>query len=166
MDFNEIDDLKKFGFTGFKKIQDLWIDSSVIPDSIGVYVIWNPFYDQAEFINPGVGGFFKGKDPNVDEEVLLQNFNPESKVVYIGKAGSLNSGSATLKSRLRQYLRFGQSKKAGHWGGRYIWQLKHHKNLMIAWRRTPTQDPRNVEIELLNMYRNQFGQLPFANLTN
>ncbi|MEP2445792.1 MAG: hypothetical protein ABJI69_01080 [Balneola sp.] len=165
MDFNDIDDLKAYGFSGFKKIQDLWINSSIIPTTMGVYLIWNPFYDRAEFLHPGVGGHFKNRNPNVMQEVLLANFNPESKVVYIGKAGSL-TGNATLQSRLRQYLRFGQGSKVGHWGGRYIWQLKHHKNLMIAWKRTPNQEPRDIEKELLQQYLSQFGTLPFANLTN
>ena len=115
IDFNDLSSLKKNGFTGFKTIHDLWNDRSDIPKEMGVYLVINPNYKNPGFINPGVGGFFKNKNPNVSIFELEHNLVPNSLVVYIGKAGS-TTGSATLYSRIGQYLRFGQSKKVGHWG--------------------------------------------------
>lgn len=163
MDFNSKNSIKENGFYGFKTVQELWENHSVIPKKKGVYLVINPTFEQTEFINPGVGGFFKGKDPNVSFDELSKNHVENSQVVYIGKAGSL-TGNATLKSRLWQFLRFGQTQDVGHWGGRLIWQLKNHPNLVFAWKDTPQTDPRSVEKELIQLFINQFGNLPFANL--
>lgn len=164
MNFNDEKDIRKHGFKGFKTINELWNDKSVIPKVKGVYLVINPDLDKTEFISPGVGGFFKGEDPNVSKEELKKNFVPNSKVVYIGKAGS-PSNKATLQSRLDQYLKFGQTKNIGHKGGRYIWQLKNHADLVICWKETPEEDPREIEKSLLKDYSDQFGKRPFANLS-
>ena len=163
IDFNNIASLKQNGFTGFKTVKELWEDRTDIPREKGVYLILNPAYKNTEFISPGVGGFFKGKNPNVLPEELKRNLVPDSLTVYIGKAGS-PTGSATLFSRLGQYLKFGQGKKVGHWGGRYIWQLKNHEDLIFCWKPTPDDDPRAVEIKLIKSYQDSFGMRPFANL--
>lgn len=115
-----------------------------------------------EFINPGVGGFFKGKDPNVDIPQLKDKY-VDSTVVYIGKAGS-SSSKATLFSRLGQYLGFGQTKNIGHYGGRYIWQLKNHEDLLFCWKPLNEEEPIVLEKELLSLFKEEFGKLPFANL--
>lgn len=164
MDFNNMHDLMEKGFTGFVSVKDLWVDRSVIPKLRGIYLVLNPDHKNTEFINPGTGGFFKGKDPNVAIEVLKENYVRDSLVVYIGKAGSL-TGKATLHSRLGQYLKFGQGKNIGHWGGRFIWQLKNHADLIYCWKETQDTDPRNVEKQLLSDFIDQFGVRPFANLT-
>lgn len=163
-DFTHIETIKAAGFSGFKTIHSLWLDRSPIPKVKGVYLVINPDFEQTAFTEPGVGGFFKGKDPNVSKEELERNVVPSSPVVYIGKAGS-PTGKATLNSRLGQYLRFGQGKNVGHWGGRYIWQLKNHADLIYCWKVTPNEDPREVEKELLSDFIKQFGVRPFANLT-
>ncbi len=162
--FNDIEDLKKNGFKGFKTVKELWTDKSSIPKVKGIYLVINPTYEKVEFINPGVGGFFKGKDPNVSIAELKNNYVDNSQIVYIGKAGS-PTGKATLNSRLGQYLSFGKTKNAGHWGGRLIWQLQNHRELVFCWKPTPCDDPREIEKNLLNDYMIQFGVRPFANLT-
>ena len=85
------------GFEGFISVKDLWIDKSMIPRQMGVYMVLN-MESNVEFINPGVGGFFKGKDPNVDIPQLKEKF-VNATVVYIGKAGG-SSSKATLFSRI------------------------------------------------------------------
>ena len=165
INFNNIESIKKHGFTGFKTISELWEDRSDMPKEKGVYLVLDPNFRKTEFIVPGVGGFFKGKNPNVSLEELKQKQVPGSLTVYIGKAGS-PTGNATLFSRLGQYLRFGQGKNVGHWGGRYIWQLKKHEDLIFCWKPTPNEDPREVEKELIKWYLDDFGKLPFANLVN
>jgi len=164
VDFNNNKDLVNLGFKGFKTVKELWQDKTVIPKERGVYLVLNPQCNKPQFMYPGVGGHFKGKDPNVPLEELKQNHVKDSKVIYIGKAGSL-TGKATLFSRLGQYLRFGQTKNIGHWGGRYIWQLKNHEELIFCWCVLNEKDPRDVEKVLLHLYQQQFGQRPFANLT-
>jgi len=131
MDFNNIADIKKAGFTGFKKMTELFFDSSSIPKIKGVYLILNPDYKKAEYLQIGTGGHFKGKNPNVSIDELKLNWVDNSLVVYIGKAGS-ETGSATLNSRLKQYFGFGQGRNIGHWGGRLIWQLKNSSNLLFV----------------------------------
>ena len=165
INFNDLEELKFIGFRGFKSISELWEDKSEIPKKKGVYIILNPSYENTGFINPGSGGFFKGKDPNVSIDELKSKFLENSKVVYIGKAGSLN-GNATLNSRIGQYLRFGQSKKAGHTGGRFIWQMKNHSELIFCWKIIEDNDPRLEEKKLLELFEKQFGRKPFANLSS
>jgi len=164
MNFDGIDNIKAAGFKGFKTISELWCDTSEIPDMKGVYLVLTPSIEQPKFIFPGVGGFFKDKNPNKPTDELKMNWVDNSNVIYIGKAGSLN-GQATLKKRIKQYLRFGQGKKVGHWGGRFIWQLSNHEELMFCWKEIPNQDPRVVERELISSYLKQFGCRPFANLS-
>ena len=161
MNFNIKQDLIDSGFEGFVAIKDLWIDKSIIPKEMGVYMILNTEHD-VKFINPGVGGFFKGKDPNVDIQSLKEKY-VESLVVYIGKAGG-SSSKATLFSRLGQYLRFGLTKNVAHYGGRYIWQIKNHNNLVVSWKVLNVEEPIIVEKELLSFFKEEYGKLPFANL--
>lgn len=163
MNFNDVDDIRRKGFLGFRTIAELWTDRVCIPTVMGVYLVMNLDDGEPKFINPGVGGFFKGKNPNVSMAELKMRYVPKSKVVYIGKAGS-KTGKATLHARLGQYLRFGQGKNVGHWGGRLIWQLRNHSELVICWKPTPDHEPREVECSLIDEYIVQFGRKPFANL--
>ena len=160
MNFNK-HDLINDSFEGFVSIKDLWNDKSMIPKQMGVYIVLN-IEQSVEFINPGVGGFFKGKDPNVDIPQLKDKY-VDSSVVYIGKAGGKSSG-ATLFSRISQYLSFGQTKNIGHYGGRYIWQIKNHKDLVVCWKTLNNEEPRVVEKELLKFFKEEYNMLPFANL--
>jgi hypothetical protein len=156
MTFNDIEELKKEGFTGFKKMNDLFIDSSFLPDNNGVYLVLNSDNKLAEFLTIGSGGHFKGKNPNVSLAELKANWVENTKVVYIGKANS-------LKKRLRQYFGFGQGKNIGHYGGRLIWQLKNSKDLVVCWKST-TSDPREFEANLIQQFISIYGCRPFANL--
>ncbi len=163
MNFNDFQSIKMAGFRGFITVQELWDDFSDIPKERGVYLVINPNHNNTKFIQPGSGGFFKSKDPNLAIVDLQENYIPGAQVVYIGKAGSL-TGKATLHSRIIQYLRFGQGKNVGHYGGRLIWQIKNHQELLFCWKRTPQEDPREVEKILLQEFYQQYGSFPFANL--
>lgn len=164
MNFNEIEQIKKFGFTGFKKMGELFINSSSIPKTKGVYLILNT-ERKSDFLTVGTGGYFKGKNPNVSIPELKSNWVDNTIVVYIGKAGKEGS-SATLQSRLRQYFSFGQGKNVGHWGGRLIWQLKNSKDLVVCWKTLPNDDPRTFEADLIQQFILQYSKRPFANLTD
>lgn len=166
MNFKTIEDLKKAGFSGFVKIAELWKDSSVIPDEKGVYMVVRKETEAPVFLKKGTGGYFKGKEPNVPLEELKGNWVVGTCVMNIGKAGNA-SGSPTLHKRLGQYLRFGQGEPIGHYGGRYIWQLKDAADLLFCWKplRGIGEDPRTEEKRLISEFKNQYGgKRPFANL--
>ncbi len=161
--FTNLDEIKKAGFAGFKTINQLCADNSLIPQNKGVYLIINSSTSNNDFLTIGTGGFFKTKDPNVSLTVLSNKWVDNSLVVYIGQAGG-NGSSATLKSRIKQYLQFGKGKPVGHYGGRYIWQLKNNSELIVAWKSLNTENPSAVEQELFRDFLNYYGRLPFANL--
>lgn len=163
MSFNSIDEIERAGFQGFKKMDELFIDSSSIPRVKGVYMVLNPNYTKSEFLQIGTGGYFKGRNPNVSMDELTFNWVDNSLVVYIGKAGS-DTSEATLYSRLQQYFGFGKGKNIGHWGGRLIWQLKNSKDLIVCWKPLPNDDPRTVESHLIKKFVTEFSKRPFANL--
>ena len=165
MNFNNINDLKKEGFSGFKKMSELFMDSITIPRIKGVYLILNSNYKEAEYLQIGTGGHFKGKNPNVSIDTLEENWVDDSLVVYIGKAGS-DTGNATLNSRLKQYFGFGQGRNIGHWGGRLIWQLKNANDLIVCWKPLPNDDPRTYESQLIRKFVSEFNKRPFANLSD
>lgn len=155
--------LKTNGFCGFKTIRELKNDISVVPKYRGVYVVLLPKMNEKSFLDEGTGGYFKDKDPNVSIGELEQNWIENSCILYIGKAGGANS-NATLQSRLKQYMDFGSGKPVGHWGGRYIWQLKNADDLIVCWNMTD-REPSEVESEMIENFKKQHGgKRPFANL--
>lgn len=165
MNFNEISSIKDYGFTGFIPVGQLMKDVSMIPESKGVYMVLYIQDTPPVFLEKGTGGFFKGKDPNVQQMTLRENWVEGTKVVYIGKAGGA-SHSSTLKNRIKQYLRFGEGKHVGHWGGRFIWQLKESNSLLICWKVITDEEPRKVEKNLINDFKNEYNMRPFANLSD
>lgn len=165
MNFNDINEIRKAGFTGFKSIRELYADPSILPSTRGVYLVLNCDKKKPVYLTIGTGGHFKGRNPNVSIQELENNWLTDSLVIYIGKAGGIKS-KATLKSRLRQYLKFGQGHAIGHWGGRYIWQLAFSGQLIVCWKTLPDEDPRSIEAALILDFADQFGKRPFANLAN
>lgn len=165
IDFNNIESFKLAGFIGFIPISTLYEDTSMIPKVMGVYFIIHKGSIPPDFLSKGTGGHFKGKNPNVPLSELIYNWVDNTKVIYIGKAGGSGS-SATLQSRLRQYLRFGQSKPIGHWGGRIIWQIKNSGDLILCWKPIHNEEPRIVEGNLIQQFKLIYGKRPFANLSD
>lgn len=164
MNYNDINELKRNGFEGFKTIKSLMENDSCIPVEKGIYLIIYNKELTPSFLPTGSGGHFKGKNPNVPIELLKKKWVNNTKVIYIGKAGNI-TGSATLRSRLRQYLKFGQDENVGHWGGRFIWQLEESRELLICWKVLPNKDPREEEKKQIHDFMQQHEKkLPFANL--
>ena len=161
--YTTVELIKNAGFSGFYPIAQLWDNHNVIPVTKGIYVIVQPAGTVPIFLEKGSGGFFKQRDPNAPVTELAGRWIPDCKIIYVGKAGG-SSSQATLRSRLKQYLDFGKGKPVGHWGGRLIWQLKHHPELMVAWKSLPNGDPREEERRLNESIREYYGKLPFANL--
>ena len=164
MKMEEREKLKKIGFVGFKTIRNLMGSCKDIPKDMGVYVVLRENESEPQFIKEGSGGFFKGKNPNVSFSELKTNWIDNEPVVYIGKAGG-SKNSATLQTRLEQYMRFGQGENIGHWGGRYIWQLEDSKDLVVGWKTLTDKEPREVERQMIADFKNAHGgKRPFANL--
>jgi hypothetical protein len=162
MDFGTIDGIRRSGFDGFVTVMDLQGGSCCqVPNEPGVYLILRPDMKAPDFRRPGTGGLFKGKDPNVEIDKLRKKWIEQALVLYIGKAGL----EATLRSRLKQYMDFGQKIPIGHWGGRYIWQLQNSRDLLVCWKVTPTGAlPRDEEQKLIVEFERLHGIPPFANL--
>jgi hypothetical protein len=116
-----------------------------------------------EFLTRSVGGWFRQQDPSVDVDVLKEKWVEGAPVIYIGRARGPGVRSL-LQQRVKRYIRFGQGKAVGHAGGRFIWQLRDHVALQVAWLPTPEKDPAITEAALLDEFVLRYGRLPFANL--
>jgi hypothetical protein len=138
-----LDELRARGFTGFRPLLNL--DTNAVTAGRGVYVVLTDPAEDPRFLPSSGGGRFKQRDPTVTESVLSSRWVDASAVVYVGKANS-------LRSRLRQFRDFGQGRPVAHWGGRLIWQLESHADLLVGWRAT-TEEPRLVEKSMLQSSR-------------
>lgn len=166
----DCDFLERHKFVDYIKYQEYKIDPNIIkkiPNEKGVYIVASSTL-QCEFLQTGTGGRFKDKDPNVSRNTLLSNWVMDTNILYIGKAGGIaengTESNSTLRKRLYTYFRFGQGEPVGHWGGRFIWQLKDSDNLMFYWRTCKNENPIDLEHKLIAEFKLQHGKRPFANL--
>lgn len=154
----EIENLKAQGFKGFKSVNELRKSLEGISNVKGIYVVLRLQDDAPEFVEQGTGGHFKKKNPNVAVEKLKTDWVDGTPIVYMGQT------ERDLKKRLGELIRFGQGEAVGHWGGRYLWQLKDAEKLIIAWKELTADDPKKIERDMLNTFKSTFNKLPFANL--
>lgn len=172
MNFNNLNEIKKAGFTGYKTVKELFADYSCIDKVKGIYLVLYLQNKPPEFLIVGSGpALYKKKtNPNVSLEELKSNWVEDAIVINIGKAGGKNDKGIetkeTLRRRLRTYVRFGNGKDVTHYGGRYIWQLKNSGDLIICWKQLPKGEPRAEEKKLIADFKLKFKKRPFANLTN
>ena len=164
MRFDSVDSLRAEGFEGFKSVKELTQSCSDVSKEKGVYLVMylggnRPGF-LPDFLPKGVGGFYKGDDPNGSLVELASSWVNGTIVLYIGQTGH------SLRKRISQYVKFGEGKSVSHHGGRYIWQLKEHEDLVLCWRtcRSDSENPKRIENELLSQFRTIYGKLPFANL--
>ena len=163
MHFDNISEIEAAGFQGFEEIQSLMNNKCQnVPSEKGIYFVLK-YVVPPEFLSTSVGGHFKGKDPTVDLQKLKSKWVDNTLVVYIGQAGGRDS-KETLFDRLKTYMSFGNGNPVGHWGGRYIWQLKNNRKLNICWKPVTDDDPERVEKELIKKFENHYGKKPFANI--
>jgi hypothetical protein len=164
MNFESFDDLCGGGFEGFEAIATLQASGcSKVPNEPGVYLVLRLNTQHPPLLTRSTGGHFNGKNPTVEVGVLKSKWVRDALVLYIGKAGGPGK-VATLRGRLRQYMQFGQGKPIGHWGGRYVWQLGDSSDLVICWKPTPNDIPREVEKGLIREFKAAHNNLPFANI--
>ncbi len=153
-------DLESLGFTGFARVFALQRDDgcSRIGSQPGVYVVYRDSDARPRFRCRGECGPHRHRNPNVDTQLLRAKWVCDACVLYIGKT------RRPLRKRIAEYMKAGQGKNHGHWGGRFIWQLQDCDELLIAWKPTPDENPHTVEKALILKFEQQYGRLPFANL--
>ena len=147
--------LENEGFQGFVSIKELKKSCSFIPKSKGVYVVYRESKLEPRFLKKSVGGHFKGYEPTISVDELLDKWVHGANLVYIGATSS-------LQTRIKILIEFGSGKPIAHWGGRFIWQLADHNNLLIGWKVLHDDNPHAFKRNLIE----NFGILPFANLKN
>jgi hypothetical protein len=153
-------ELEERGFEGFIPMSRL-LDGGLreVPPDPGVYVVLRESEEAPSFRPTNPGGRFKGKDPTVKHHVLESKWVEGAQVIYIGQG-------ARLSRRLRELARFGTGEPVGHWGGRYMWQLRGSEELLVAWLPISERSPRDVELEIVAWFREVHGgSLPFANIS-
>ncbi|MEI7620414.1 MAG: GIY-YIG nuclease family protein [Candidatus Falkowbacteria bacterium] len=154
-EFTLLGTVKELKAEGYKLAESLKIS--------GIYVVVYKGFDEPRFLLPeGTGGYFKGKNPNVIKEDLIEkwvNFkSSDDKILYIGSGED-------IRTRIKAFIKFGSGKSVAHRGGRYVWQLADSDDLEIYWREVDN----SVEEERLMLEefkKDHDGKLPFANLIN
>lgn len=163
MYFDSIDHIRQSGFEGFETVGVLRESKCrYVSDKFGVYLVLRPNTTRPCFLDESKGGHFKGRNPTVAIKALEDKWVDDALVLNIGKAGPREK--RTLKCRLTEYIQFGEGRAVGHQGGRYVWQLRNSDDLLLCWKETPNDVPRNVEKELIREFKAAYRRLPFANL--
>ena len=161
---DSVAELRDYGFRGFLSVNRLWESRcEEVPVERGVYVAVRDAVMPPKFLEHSVGGRFRQMDPSVPIEILQNHWVPGAVVLYIGRARGPGV-RALLHQRVKRYLRFGQGRVVAHYGGRFVWQLRDHRVMLLAWMPTPDEDPAVVEARLQAMFLARHGRLPFANL--
>jgi hypothetical protein len=157
--------LEDLGFRGFRSVSHLQRTRCLdVPVERGVYVVVRDTDLPPEFMTRSVGGWYRQKDPSVPVDELAASWVEGAQVLYLGRARGPGVRSL-LQQRVKRYIRFGQGKAIAHWGGRFIWQLRDHVALELAWRvANADEDPARIEASLLDEFVLRYGRLPFANL--
>ncbi len=156
--FESVEGCRGAGFAGFEPVRSLWASRlAAVPDAPGVYLVVRPDNASPTFLASSSAGRYKGRIPTVEQSALRAAWVDGASAVYIGKA------STSLRNRLRAYLAHGMGRAAGHWGGRFIWQLARSDDLLVAWRVETDRSARDVERDLIVQFERAHGRRPFAN---
>jgi len=144
------------GFTGWFTFAEL--AGAEVPKKAGVYVVVSPTDVRPKFCPDAP---YRGDAP-VPVAVLDDAWVDGERLIYIGKA-DLGSKRDGLHRRLRQFRRYGEGHSARHAGGRRIWHIPDHTNLLVAWRVTPDAEARSTEDAMIAAFKSHHGVRPFAN---
>ncbi|WP_234351451.1 hypothetical protein [Streptomyces sp. XY413] len=153
--------LAERGFRGFVPFRELG-DSGVRAEP-GIYVVLRTSTELPSFLFRSPAGHLKGRDPSVTTGELGGAWVDGATIIYIGKASAGSEGRRGLRKRLDEYRRHGAGGMAGHWGGRYIWQLADSDTLLVAWMPILERDPGAAEAELIAEFMELYRARPFAN---
>lgn len=163
MNVDDLNDLRKAGFTGFITIEELKTSTKDVPQQAGVYLVLRDIESEPEFLDINPAGLPDGKKPTQEVTKLKKKWVEGARILYIGKSGGSNK-KATLRSRINQFVQFGLGLSDQHWGGRYVWQLKDSHQLLLCWKITGENDPIETKQSLMNEFQEQHGTKPFANI--
>jgi hypothetical protein len=156
--------LRAQGFVGFLRAGQLHDRRCEgVPNERGVYAILRDSPSPPVFMARSTAPIYRGVDPSRPIEELEARWVSGAEVLYFGRARGPGVRSL-LKQRIKRLLRFGHGRVVGHWGGRFLWQLRDHGALLVAWKPTGEDDPARVEASLLAGFVARYGALPFANL--
>ena len=156
--------LEAEGFQGFFAVGQLHAEGCEgLPNEPGVYAMIRESLAPPEFLANNVAPIYRGQDPTQPIEVLSERWVPGVQVLYLGCAPGPGV-RALLRQRVKRYLRFGHGRVVGHWSGRFVWQLRDHAALRVAWKATDAEDARPTEARLLARFSERYGVFPFANL--
>ena len=128
----------------------------------GIYLVIWEWKDRPEFLNPGTGGCFKRKDPNVKIDMLEDIWVEDALIIYVGANREGKNGN--LETRIEQLIRFGSRKNTGHYGGRLMWQIKDAEDLKIRWKVMADDKQENEKEQVLAEFEQVHQSLPFANI--
>jgi len=163
--FNSESALKKQGFEGFRDVDSLTNDmnshSLRIEGRKGIYIMLYNGRDRPTFVEEGSGGWFKGKNPNYCLKTVEGRWIEGAMVLYIGKT------DRPLRTRISEFLKFGQGHNIGHRGGRLVWQIQNRENLELCWMNTESDSESLGEIErrMIAEFKDAFGRRPYANIS-
>ena len=156
--------LEQQGFEGFLMAGQLRHDRcEELPSVPGVYALLRETIEPPEFMTRSNAAEYRGENPTRPIDELMERWVPGAQVLYFGRACGPGVRSL-IKQRVKRYMRFGQGRVVGHWGGRFVWQLRDHSSLRIAWKTLEGGDPAQFEAELQRRFREHYGTLPFANV--
>ena len=143
------------GFKGLHTVEAIYGGQfGSVPDAGGIYAVFRLADPPPRFAVSNAAGRWKGKDPTLDPALLRAAWVDGAALLYVSKG-------ASLRTRVRQLVEFGQGKQVAHWGGRALWQLSDADDLVVAWR--VATDPKAEEAELLATFAEAHGALPWAN---
>lgn len=134
---------------------------STVPEQGGVYFVFRKRLASPRFLTTSPAGHYRGIDPTIAVTELLERWVVAAHVLYIGQASG-GSHRSSLRARIRCYLRHGGGARAGHSGGRAIWQLSDSDSLLIGWE-TAEGDAAVAESAYIHDFVATYGRLPFAN---
>lgn len=161
--------LERRGYRGFVTFGHL-LETRLtdVPDAAGSYIVLREATGHPAFCAVSVGGRHKGRDPSVSVDVLGAKWVDGATLLYVGKAPTNPQGKRGLRTRLREYARFGAGANVGHFGGRYIWQIEESPSLLVAWRvcdggSTAASDERDLVLKFAQAHD---GRMPFANIAS
>lgn len=145
-------------FDGQATVKDLKSGKILLPISPGLIIVkWKG--EKPEFLRTGTGGTYDGREPNVSLEKLEAKWVNGAEIVNIGF-------SKSIADRINALLLFSQGEPVRHNGGRYMWQIKNSEQLIVCWKKMPTEgSAKRAKKDLLEAFRWIHGVLPFANLT-
>jgi len=131
-----------------------------IPSCCGIYAVHLAEGEEPRF-RATAGG---AKEAQVTEmKALTQrwkaiNARRPTDILYIGKADS-------LRTRIRQLLRFGVGRGRNHRGGEEMWQIANVEGTRILAISCPLGKHVGFENALLDRYESEHGRWPLANRT-